>query len=319
MCRPYVDFTAASEAVIFCCHSPISKVNILKSSKVICSRSINLLIIALFFLLPIGTSAAGEISPGLIAIPAGDFIMGSTAGEREYGYALDEQRGSDASRYYHWFENEIRRYMSVEKYYIDRYLVTNSQYQRFVLETGHMTPRVDLDTWKHYGFIHSFDETRRFQWHENGFPSERGHHPVVLVSAQDASSFCHWRGNKNSQTTRLPTEQEWEKAARGVQGNYFPWGNEFDAERLNSMDKGPYDTQEVGMYPNGVSPFGMHDAAGMVFEWTATACPNNTSASVVKGGSWDDYPGVTRPAARHCRDNKIKHILIGFRCVVESL
>jgi len=112
----------------------------------------------------------------------------------------------------------------------------------------------------------------------------------------------------------LPSELEWEKAARGTDGRIFPWGNIFDPAKLNSHDRGPFDTTPVGRYPTGANPFGLLDAAGQVFEWTSSAA--GAGRAIVKGGSWDDRGcGVCRPAARHARPVMIKHILIGFRLV----
>ena len=96
-------------------------------------------------------------------------------------------------------------------------------------------------------------------------------------------------------------------------------GNEFDPGLLNSHDGGPFDTLPVGRYPAGASAFGVLDMAGQVFEWTETLAGNRGQA-VVKGGSWDDKGcGVCRAAARHSRPEGLKHILIGFRLVTDSL
>jgi toxoflavin biosynthesis protein ToxD len=117
---------------------------------------------------------------------------------------------------------------------------------------------------------------------------------------------------------RLPTQLQWEKAARGTDGRWFPWGKEWDATRANTHDRGAFDTTPVGTYSAGASPFGMFDPAGNVFEWTADPVPgtDGTRFRVKGGGSWDDRGcGVCRPAAGHARPANLKHILIGFRLV----
>jgi toxoflavin biosynthesis protein ToxD len=95
---------------------------------------------------------------------------------------------------------------------------------------------------------------------------------------------------------------------------HLPVGDEWDPALLNSADQGPLDTMPVGSFPDGASPFGMLDAAGQVFEWTASSGGNGRY--VVKGGSWSDKGcGVCRPAAGQSRPDGLKHILIGFRLV----
>jgi formylglycine-generating enzyme required for sulfatase activity len=244
----------------------------------------------------------------MISVPAGPFLMGSTPEEREFGYGLDEARGSGAARQYRWFENEIRRRLDLPAYRIDPDPVTNRNYARFVRDTGRGPPEVDRRTWEGYGLVHPYETAQRFSWSGSAPPSGRHRHPVALVSLEDARAYCAWRG------ARLPTEPEWEKAARGTAGRIFPWGDDFDPDRLNSADRGPYDTVPVDERAGGVSPYGVRHMAGMVFEWTATSCDGAGGRQVVKGGSWDDYPGVTRSAARHCRPVGLKHVLVGFRC-----
>ena len=250
------------------------------------------------------------------AIPAGPFLMGSLPAEREYGYRLDENlHNSTAARRYRWFAVETRRTVELPAYRIDATPVTNAAYSDFTQQTQHRTPFVASDVWRSYGLIHGYDAVQRFLWRNGRPPSGRGQHPVVLVSQADAAAYCRWRGEREGRPLRLPTEVEWEKAARGAHGRYFPWGNAFLATHLNSYDKGPYDTTPVGQYPQGKSPYGVLDMAGQVFEWTSTVYRGDPARYTVKGGSWDDYPGVTRAAARHGRPADIKHILIGFRCV----
>lgn len=185
-----------------------------------------------------------------------------------------------------------------------------------VAEAKYPAPDVDQATWTGYRLIHPFSRTRRHAWHDNQPPPGREDHPVVLVSHGDAVAYAAWLSRKTGAVWRLPTELEWERAARGDDGRTFPWGNDFDSTQLNSHDRGPFDTMPVGRFPAGASPFGLLDAAGQVFEWTSTS--ETPDRYIVKGGSWDDKGcGVCRPAARHARLAEMKHILIGFRLVRE--
>ena len=264
-----------------------------------------------------GSWGANDL-PGLVSIGAGSFIAGSDAGERELAYRLDEAAyGSPITRQQGWYERERpRRQAKTSAYAITVTPITNRQYAAFVVSTGHAVPDVDRATWDAYGLIHPYARTRRYAWATSGPPSGREDHPVVLVSHNDARAYARWLSERTGQTWRLPTEFEWEKAARGVDGRYFPWGNTFDATRLNSADVGPFDTVAVASYPRGMSPFGLLDAAGQVYEWTGTSA--GTGQAIVKGGSWDDRGcGVCRPAAGHGRPTGLKHILIGFRLVRE--
>lgn len=266
---------------------------------------------------------AGATPPGetialtpMISIPAGPFLMGSTPEEREYGYSLDESlHQSNVARQNRWFENETRQEVIVSGYSIDINLVTNRDYGRFVQMTGHRHPFVSREEWQSYGLLHEYATVEKFLWQQGRPPIGRDLHPVVLVSHADATAYCAWRGQREGRPLRLPGEEEWEKAARGTDGRYFPWGNRFEKANLNSADGGPFDTVPVGQYVNGKSPYGVLDMAGQVFEWTTTARQLTLPVYIVKGGSWDDYPGVTRAAARHGRPAGLKHILVGFRCV----
>ncbi|MGH8705840.1 MAG: formylglycine-generating enzyme family protein, partial [Burkholderiales bacterium] len=256
--------------------------------------------------------------PAVVGIPAGPFIAGSDAAEREKAYWLDEAAyGHAATREQGWYEDErARSEAQTSAYAITVAPITNRQYATFIRATRHRPPGVDRRTWDAYSFIHPYARTRVFAWQRGQPPAGREDHPVVLVSQADAKAYAAWLSRRTGAKWRLPTEFEWEKAARGTDGRYFPWGNDFDPSRLNSHDAGPFDTLPVGRIPPGASPFGMLDAAGQVFEWTATAA--GPGRAIVKGGSWDDRGcGVCRPAARHGRPVEVKHILIGFRLVRE--
>ncbi|PIW29884.1 MAG: hypothetical protein COW30_03775 [Rhodospirillales bacterium CG15_BIG_FIL_POST_REV_8_21_14_020_66_15] len=254
--------------------------------------------------------------PATIGIPAGPFIAGSDAAERERAYRLDEAAyGHSRTREGRWYAGEgPRRTVDLPAFAIMRTPVTNAQYAAFVAATGHPAPDVDARTWAGYGLIHPYARTRRHAWRDGAPPPGRDDHPVVLVSLADAEAYAAWLSRRTGRIWRLPTEAEWEKAARGADGRTFPWGDAWRPELLNSHDRGPFDTLPVGRFPDGRSPFGLLDAAGQVYEWTAT--PAGAGRHIVKGGSWDDSGcGVCRPAARHGRPDGIKHILIGFRLV----
>ena len=261
-------------------------------------------------------SASDDIStPELIDVPAGSFVMGSDAAEREMAYQLDEAAyGHSVTRDRGWYDHEPQKQIELDRFSISKNLVTNADYAAFLKDTGHAPPTVTREEWDGYGLIHPFERAVPYIWQTTDPPGGKNDHPVVMVSYEDARAYAAWLSAKTGHTWRLPSEAEWEKAARGTEGTYFPWGNEYDASLLNSHDTGPFATVPVGSFPGGASPFGMLDAAGQVFEWTST--PAGDGRHIVKGGSWDDSGcGVCRPAARHSRPDTIKHILVGFRLI----
>jgi formylglycine-generating enzyme required for sulfatase activity len=257
--------------------------------------------------------------PLTVEVPAGPFIEGSDAAEREAAYRLDEAAyGHSITRQQGWYEREPpRREAATGAFAITVTPITNRQYLAFVAASGQRAPEVDARTWRGYGLIHPYERTRRHAWSGGRPPECRLDHPVVLVSHGDAEAYAAWLSARTGQRWRLPTGREWEKAARGLEGRLFPWGGDWDPARLNSHDAGPFDTLPVGSFPAGASPFGLLDAAGQVYEWTGD--PVGEGRFLVRGGSWDDSGcGVCRPAARHGRPQDIKHILIGFRLVREE-
>lgn len=243
----------------------------------------------------------------MVWVQAGPFWMGSNPAERRLAYALSTEGVREAR----WFDAELRlRRLHLPAFCIDRFLVTQAAYAAFVVATGHRPPGISKEDYQRQGFlVHDYDrEVTRYLWDDGTPPAGRGDHPVVLVSADDATAYCRWR----SAGGRLPTEAEWEKAARGEDGRIFPWGNQWDPEQLNSAARGPDGTTPVARYPGGMSPYGLFDAVGNVFQWTSSALPDGRR--IVKGCAWDDDPGLCRPAFRHARPPESRHILIGFRC-----
>jgi len=238
--------------------------------------------------------------------------MGSSPEEREFAYQLDDQ----ITRQYGWYEKEKRSTATTNAFCIDRYPVTNAEYKKFVLATDRERPYISPVAYQRQGFlVHPYDSVTRFLWSRDGYPSGRDRDPVVLVSLYDARAYCAWKGGRMGRAYRLPTEGEWEKAARGSDGRIFPWGNEWNAANLNSGAHVGY-TTPVGSFPAGRSPYGLDDTVGNTFEWTAT--PWDQRNYTLKGCSWDDLPGTCRAAMRHGRPPQSKHILIGFRCAADA-
>ena len=235
--------------------------------------------------------------------------MGSTRQEREHAYRLD----NEVTRAYGWYEKETRKEVKTGSFCIDRYPVTNSQYKEFVDETRRSEPFISAEAYQRQGFlVHPYEKVKEFLWRHRSFPSGHKDHPVVLVSFDDATSYCAWIGKKTKRSYRLPSEAEWEKAARGTDGRIFPWGNDWNPDYLNSGERYG-STTPVTRFPQGRSPYGLYDMVGNVFQWTASQWDEKNF--VVKGCSWDDLPGTCRAAMRHGRPPHSKHILIGFRCV----
>lgn len=173
----------------------------------------------------------------MVYIPAGNFIMGSredVKNDKSFEFGFAKPWVADASP---------PREVYLEGYYIDKYEVSNADYEKFVTATGHKVP----DHWK-----------------KNKPPENIDNHPVTNISWYDAIEYCKWKGK------RLPTEAEWEKAARGADGRLYPWGNEFDFNRTNVSQSQSFetDTKEVKAYENGKSPYGVYNMTGNVWEWT---------------------------------------------------
>lgn len=176
----------------------------------------------------------------------------------------------------------------VPPFFIDRFPVTNREYHRFVSITGHRAPKF---------------------WKKNRFAPGKEDHPVVGVSFSDALAYANWAGKS------LPKEEEWEKAARGVDGRRFPWGKNFSKGRCNNRSAGLKDTSPVDSFPEGKSPYGCMDMAGNVWEWTGTPSERGRGRMILKGGSWYDYPPHSECHARFSSQKEFEGSSVGFRCV----
>lgn len=242
-----------------------------------------------------------------VLIPAGTFVMGSSQEEirqvvRQYSYNL--------KREWLWDEMPQRRVRISQPFYLGKYEVTQAQWQAVM-----------------------GNNPSRFQGQKR---------PVESVSWKDVQVFIRRLNARESGVTyRLPTEAEWEYAARGRDGRPYPWGRTFDASRLNFCDRnctylwkdraandGYGDTAPVGSYAGGISPFGVHDMLGNVWEWVQDRYEAYTPETVtdpqgaatggfrvMRGGSWDNNPGLCRVAARLHVAPHHRFDFLGFRLV----
>ncbi len=202
--------------------------------------------------------------------------------------------------------------VTLAAFWIDKYEVTNLQYKKFIDATKRRSPD---------------------NFENRTFAPGKADHPVTYVSWNDGNDYCGWAGK------RLPTDEEWEKAARGPEGHIFPWGDQFDLQKANTPQRWIYlehegDTTPVGAFEAGVSGYGLYDMSGNVWEWTSAwyqAYPGNSHKTenygetykTLKGGSWWDCSfykcGISAPLYnRSFFLPQTKNKSFGFRCAKDS-
>ena len=265
---------------------------------------------------------------GAAYVPGGVFTQGSSEEDVEGAVRFCKKtyaRPRKCKR--EWFEREApARQVVVNTFYIDRVEVTNDQYSKCVADGGCSAPQ-----WSACNLLDLETGLRRKGGAVAGV-LKRPRHPVVCVDWAQAQAFCKWGGG------RLPTEAEWEKAARGSgDTRSMPWGDQWRPGRLNWGETGGLGstdghslTSPVGSFPQGASPFGVHDMAGNAWEWTldwfdgrfykraSEENPLNTKPSgykVLRGGSWSFAGNGARVTYRHFQVPAFVDDSVGFRCV----
>jgi len=191
---------------------------------------------------PTPTVEAAQLvfEPQVVKMPTGKFLMGST--KEQAAQAIKD--GVD-KKWVGW--EQPQHTVELSEYSIGKYPITNREYQAFVRDAKYKPPQ---------------------GWDGDQFPAEKGGHPVVYVSWDDATAYCKWLSEKSRKQYRLPTEAEWEKAARGEDGRVYPWGNDFDPKKANTGEARIGDTSDVDKFsPQGDSPYGCADMSGNVWEW----------------------------------------------------
>jgi formylglycine-generating enzyme required for sulfatase activity len=245
----------------------------------------------------------GKDGAPMVLVPGGPFPMGVPTGDRDGG--RDEYPRHD---------------VYLDAYYLDKFEVTTGRYLAFVKATGHRSPR------------HPKDPSRTLwpQGEMAEMPESLAARPVINVDWFDADAYCRWAGK------RLPTEAEWEKAARGTDDRRFPWGNVEPTHKhlnYNQRWQGEKTLMPVGSYEAGKSPFGAYDMAGNVWEWVADwydplyyekspprnpKGPESGTHKVLRSSGWEVETPLVRLFTRVKSHPLVRNESTGFRCAADA-
>lgn len=225
-------------------------------NSLLCSLLVGMLLVA-----AVGLALWGwkewRANQDMVLIPEGPFVMGM-GGDGAPLRLIEDPTGDRQTLH----DERVQHTEQTAAFYIDRYEVTNAQYAKSVFATGARAP----GGWRGRPLCPEGEEDE----------------PVVGINQAEAEAYCKWLGK------RLPTEEEWEKAARGEKGTLYPWGNQYERGKANTWEEGKHKPISVYEYPGDVSVYKVHGLAGNVAEWTSTAVQLWTDEGrvVVKGGSW---------------------------------
>jgi len=266
----------------------------------------------------------------MVYVPAGEFLRGTS---------IDRARALAAQFGAYFAVETPQRSIDLDAYYMDKFEVTNQQYAQFLAVLAPAgRPYAHPQAPPPKDPIPAYWYDRRL----NGAT-----HPVTGVDWYDAATYCHWAGR------RLPTEAQWEKAARGPSGQEYPWGNTWNAAYANNaeltfgqpilshtqwlqllaplrLEALQQLTKPVGSFPEGVSPYGVYDMGGNLWEWCQDSYqkdyyhsapsrnpsgPSSSAYKVLRGGCWSSHRGMLRAAYRNYDLATDRHLEVGFRCV----
>ena len=256
------------------------------------------------------TTVSDKDSMTLVYVPEGEFEMGSQDG-------LSDEKPVHT--------------VYLNAYWIDRTEVTNAMFSAFINETSYQTDaEKEGFSWVFNGS--DWEKISGLNWQHPHGPSSSlsglEDHPVTHMSWNDAQAYCEWAGK------RLPTEAEWEKAARGMDGRVYPWGNQAPNASLSNYYLNIGDTTTVGSYADGASPYGALDMAGNVWEWVADwfdrgyynsqddwtnpVGPSSGVYRVLRGGSWNTHPTSICTFSRLRNYPSNTDFFNGFRCALSQ-
>ncbi|MGZ8384789.1 MAG: formylglycine-generating enzyme family protein [Nitrospira sp.] len=242
----------------------------------------------------------GKDRAPMVEIPSGSFPMGVPPGDRDGG--RDEYP---------------RHEVLLDTFWIDQFEVTNGRYVEFVKSAGHRVPQ------------NPTNPTRNL-WQGDSITESLAERPVINVDWFDADAYCKWAGK------RLPTEAEWEKAAKGTSDRRFPWGNvEPTAKHLNYNQRwiGEKTLMPVGSYEAGKSPYGVYDVVGNVWEWVNDwydaryyekspsknpTGPQEGTKKVIRGAGWQNETPTVRIFTRVDSVPTMRNESTGFRCAADA-
>ena len=251
-----------------------------------------------------GDPRIDPFAPEMVPVPGGDIEIGLDVARLDSTLRKWKHLGLVRA----WIVKEAPQHrVTLAAYAIGRYPVTNLEYRQFLIETGYS----EIPT----------------SWAFRRYPVERANHPVYTVSASGADAYAAWLSLRTGRAFRLPSEAEWEHAARGTDDREFPWGDTFDPSLANTAECGLFDTSPVGAFVGGASPFGAVDMGGNVEEYVADAYapyPGGETVEdhlaqihgtyrVARGGGFSRFADLARTRRRHGHNPRSPAYAMGFR------